>query len=112
MSCRAISSALIAGSNMPSQSRRTSVPCGVHLNGAEAVRQRAFETRLEVEVQAFEGHKEWARREDDAYHIILRYLSPNVSIHVAGLETSRDLWNELEERYRRMELATFCEPFA
>jgi hypothetical protein len=76
------------------------------------VRQRAIETRLEVEVQAFERHKEWSRREADAYHIILRYLSPNVSIHVAGLETSRDLWNELEERYRRMELATFCEPFA
>jgi len=33
-------------------------------------------------------------------------------VHVAGLETSRDLWNELEERYRRMELATFCELFA
>ncbi|OKP12727.1 hypothetical protein PENSUB_1631 [Penicillium subrubescens] len=81
-----------------------------HLNGA--VRQRAIETRLEVEVQAFERHKEWSRREADAYHIILRYLSPNVSIHVAGLETSRDLWNELEERYRRMELATFCELFA
>ncbi|OKP09910.1 hypothetical protein PENSUB_4682 [Penicillium subrubescens] len=74
-----------------------------HLNGA--VRQRAIEARLEVEVQAFERHKEWSRREADAYHIILR-------IHVAGLETSRDLWNELEERYRRMELATFCELFA
>lgn len=33
-------------------------------------------------------------------------------MHVAGLETSRELWNELEERYRRMELATFCELFA
>ena len=60
-----------------------------HLNGA--VRQRAIETRLEVEVQAFERHKEWSRREADAYHIILRYLSPNISIHIAGLETSRDL---------------------
>ena len=47
-----------------------------------------------------------------AYHIIFRYLSPNISVHVAGLETSRELWNELEERYRRMELATFCELFA
>lgn len=33
-------------------------------------------------------------------------------MHVAGLETSRDLWNELKEQYRRMELATFCELFA
>lgn len=64
-----------------------------HLVG---VRQRAIEARLEVE----------------AYHSIFGYLSPHVSIHIAGLETSRDLWNELEERYRRMELATFCELFA
>jgi hypothetical protein len=81
-----------------------------HLNGA--VRQRAIEARLEVEVQAFERHKEWSRREAEAYHIIFRYLSPHISLHVAGLETSRELWNELEERYRRMELATFCELFA
>jgi hypothetical protein len=59
-----------------------------------AVRQRAIEARLEVEDQAFERH-------------IFRYL-----FHVAGLETSRDLWNELGEWYRRMELATFCELFA
>ncbi|CAG7979910.1 unnamed protein product [Penicillium salamii] len=83
---------------------------GAHLNGA--VRQRAIEARLEVEVQAFERHREWSRREAEAYHTIFRYLSPNISIHVAGLETSRDLWNELEERYRRMELATFCELFS
>ncbi|KZN87798.1 Retrovirus-related Pol polyprotein from transposon TNT [Penicillium chrysogenum] len=81
-----------------------------HLNGA--VRQRAIEARLEVEVQAFERHREWSRREAEAYHTIFRYLSPHISVHVAGLETSRDLWNELEERYRRMELATFCELFA
>ncbi|KAJ9479278.1 hypothetical protein VN97_g13174, partial [Penicillium thymicola] len=70
------------------------------------------EARLEVQVQAFERHREWSRREAEAYHTIFRYLSPHISIHVAGLETSRDLWNELEERYRRMELATFCELFA
>ncbi|KAJ5267903.1 hypothetical protein N7478_010711 [Penicillium angulare] len=81
-----------------------------HLSGA--VRQRAIDARLEVEVQAFERHREWSRREAEAYHTIFRYLSPHISIHVAGLETSRDLWNELEERYRRMELATFCELFA
>jgi hypothetical protein len=81
-----------------------------HLNGA--VRQRAIEARLEVEVQAFERHREWSRREAEAYHTIFRYLSPHISVHVAGLETSHDLWNELEERYRRMELATFCELFA
>ncbi|KAJ9482036.1 hypothetical protein VN97_g11412 [Penicillium thymicola] len=81
-----------------------------HLIGA--VRQRANEARLEVEVQAFERHREWSRREAEAYHTIFRYLSPNISIHVAGLKTSRDLWNEPEERYRRMELATFCELFA
>jgi hypothetical protein len=84
-----------------------------HLNGA--VRQRAIEARLEVEVQyvqAFERHREWSRREAEAYHTIFRYLSPHISIHVAGLDTSRDLWNELEERYRRMEFATFCELFA
>lgn len=66
--------------------------------------QRAIDARLEVEVQAFERHREWARPEADAYHIILWYLFPNISIHVAGLETSRDLWNELEQ-YRRTELA-------
>jgi hypothetical protein len=76
------------------------------------VRQRAIEARLEVEVQAFERHREWSRSEAEAYHTIFRYLSPHISIHVAGLETSRDLWNELEERYRRMELATFWELFA
>ncbi|KAJ6050443.1 uncharacterized protein N7446_010552 [Penicillium canescens] len=81
-----------------------------HLVGA--VRQRTIEARLEVEVQAFERHREWSRREAEAYHTIFRYLSPHISIHVAGLETSHDLWNELEERYRRMELATFCELFA
>ena len=36
-----------------------------HLNGA--VRQRAIEARLEVEVQAFERHREWSRREAEAY---------------------------------------------
>ncbi|GAA93213.1 hypothetical protein AKAW_11325 [Aspergillus luchuensis IFO 4308] len=35
-----------------------------------------------------------------------------VSVHVAGLETSRELRNELEEKYRRLELNTFCELFA
>ncbi|KAJ5111482.1 hypothetical protein N7532_002017 [Penicillium argentinense] len=78
----------------------------------KAVRQRAIDVRLEVEIQAFERHREWSRREAEAYHTIFRYLSPNISMHVVGLETSRDLWNELEERYRRMELATFCELFA
>ena len=29
-----------------------------------------------------------------------------------GLETSQDPYNELEERYRRLELTTFCELFA
>ncbi|GKZ98228.1 hypothetical protein AnigIFM59636_002461 [Aspergillus niger] len=74
-----------------------------HLNGA--VRQRAIEARLEVEVQAFERHKKWSRREAEAYHIIF-------CVHVAGLETTRELWNELEENYRRMELNIFCELFA
>ncbi|KAI2694761.1 hypothetical protein CBS147372_9600 [Penicillium roqueforti] len=75
---------------------------GIHLN--EAVSQGAIEARLEVEVQAFERHREWSRREAEAYHTIFRYLFPHISIHVAELETSRDLWNELEERYRRIEL--------
>ncbi|CAI7663770.1 unnamed protein product [Penicillium palitans] len=61
---------------------------------------------------AFERHREWSRREAEAFYTIFRYLSPHISIYVAGLETSRDLWNELKERYRRMELATFCELFA
>ena len=81
-----------------------------HLVGA--VRQRAIEARLEAEVQAFERHREWLRREAEAYHTIFRYLSPHISIHVAGLETSQDLWNELEELYQRIELATFYELFA
>ncbi|KAJ6070216.1 hypothetical protein N7467_011535 [Penicillium canescens] len=72
----------------------------------------SIEARLEVEVQAFERHREWSRREAEAYHTIFRYLSPQISIHVAGLKTSRDLWNEIEERYRRIELATFYELFA
>ncbi|KAJ5743432.1 hypothetical protein N7533_010534 [Penicillium manginii] len=41
-----------------------------HLVGA--VRQRAIEARLEVEVQAFERHREWSRREAEAYHTIFR----------------------------------------
>ncbi|KAJ6003561.1 hypothetical protein N7522_006253 [Penicillium canescens] len=69
-----------------------------HMVGA--VRQRAIEARLEVEVQAFERHREWSRREAES------------TTPFSGLETSRDLWNEPEERYRRMELATFCELFA
>jgi hypothetical protein len=78
-----------------------------HLNGA--LRQRAIKARLEVEVQAFERFREWSRREAEAYHPIFRHLSPHIRGHVAGLDTSRDPWNELDERYRRMELATFCE---
>ncbi|KAJ5548919.1 hypothetical protein N7513_006153 [Penicillium frequentans] len=35
-----------------------------HLTGA--VRQRAIEARLKVEVQAFERHREWSRREAEA----------------------------------------------
>ncbi|KAJ5253800.1 hypothetical protein N7524_010980 [Penicillium chrysogenum] len=38
-------------------------------------RQRAIEARLEVEVQAFERHREWLRREAEAYHTTFRYLS-------------------------------------
>lgn len=48
-----------------------------HLNGA--VRQRAIEARLEVEVQAFERHRKWSRREAEAYHTIFRYLSPTLA---------------------------------
>jgi hypothetical protein len=76
------------------------------------VRQRAIEARLEVEVQAFEHHREWSHRKAEAYHTIFRYLSPHTSVHIAGLETSQDLWNDLEEQYRRMELATFYKLFA
>ena len=83
---------------------------GPNLNGA--VRQKAIETRLELEVQGFERYKNWCKCEGNAYHIIFRYLSPEVSIHAAGIGTSRELWNDLEERYRRMELATYCELFA
>lgn len=75
-------------------------------------RQRAIETRLEAEVQAFERYEKWSKCEAEAYHTTFRYLSPEVSVHPAGLETSRDLWNDLEESYRRMELATYCELFA
>jgi hypothetical protein len=35
-----------------------------------------------------------------------------VSIHAAGIGTSRELWLDLEERYSQMELATYCELFA
>ena len=44
-----------------------------HLVGA--VRQRTIEARLEVEVQALERHREWSRREVEAYHTVFRYLS-------------------------------------
>ena len=111
MSCRATFSVPTAYSSTPNLLRRTSTDWWSPTSNG-AVRQRAIEARLEVEVQAFERHREWSRREAEAYHTIFRYLSPHISIHVAGLETSRDLWNELEERYRRMELATFCELFA
>jgi hypothetical protein len=56
-----------------------------------AVRKRTIEARLEVEVQAFERHREWSRREAKAYHTTFRHLSPHVSIHVAGLEMSQFL---------------------
>jgi len=45
-----------------------------HLN--RAVRQRAIEARLEVEVQAFERFRKWSRREAEAYYTIFRYLPP------------------------------------
>jgi hypothetical protein len=69
-----------------------------HLNGA--VRQRAVEARLEVEVQAFERHREWSRRETEAYHTYLPVPVPRapISIHIAGFETSRDLWIEIKEQ--------------
>lgn len=77
-----------------------------------AVRQNAIATRLETEVQAFEYYRKWSQCEAEAYHTILRYLSPEVSIHAAGIGTSRELWLDLEERYSQMELATYCELFA
>ena len=38
-----------------------------HLNGA--VRQRAIETRLELEVQTFERQREWSRSGGLPYHL-------------------------------------------
>jgi hypothetical protein len=81
-------------------------------SSAGAARQKAIETRLEIEVQAFERYEKWSKCEAEAYHTIFRYLSPEVSIHAAGIETSRDLWDDLEDRYSQMELATYCELFA
>ena len=77
-----------------------------------AARQSAITSRLETEVQAFEYYEKWSKCEAEAYHTILRHLSPEVSIHAAGIETSRQLWKDLEERYHQMELATYCELFA
>ena len=79
------------------------------VNGA--ARQSAITSRLVVEVQLFEYCEKWSKCEAEAYHIILRHLSPEVSVHAAGTETSRQLWQDLDERYRQMELATYCELF-
>ena len=84
----------------------------IRSSSAGAARQKAIDTRLEIEVQAFERYEKWSKCEAEAYHTIFRYLSPEVSIHAAGIETSRDLWDDLENRYSQMELATYCELFA
>ena len=47
---------------------------GSNINGA--ARQKAIETRLEAEVQAFERYEKWSKCEGEAYHTIFRYLSP------------------------------------
>ncbi|GFF60823.1 retrovirus-related Pol polyprotein from transposon TNT 1-94, partial [Aspergillus udagawae] len=68
--------------------------------------------RLEFEGQAYDCYQDWCRREAEAYHTIIKYLSPTVSAQVDGIGTSRELWNDLEERYQQTELATYCELFA
>jgi hypothetical protein len=105
MSCLAKWNVLNASLNMLNQSHPSVIPV-IARNLSGTAREKAIKTRLESEVQAFERYEKWSKCEGHAYHTILRYLSPEVSIHAAGIETSRDLWNDLEEKYRRMELAT------
>ncbi|KAI9037532.1 retrovirus-related Pol polyprotein from transposon TNT 1-94 [Aspergillus affinis] len=64
--------------------------------------------RLEFEGQAYDCYQDWCRREAEAYHTVIKYLSPTVSAQVAGIGTSRELWNDLEELYQQTELATYC----
>jgi hypothetical protein len=78
----------------------------------EAARQAAVQMRLEFEAQAYDCYQDWCRREAEAYHTIIKYLSPTVSAQVAGIGTSRELWDDLEERYQQTELATYCELLA
>lgn len=78
----------------------------------EAARQVAIQMRLDFEGQAYDCYQDWCRREAEAYHTIIKYLSPRVSAQVVGIGTSRELWNDLEERYQQTELATYCELFA
>ncbi|KAF9890687.1 hypothetical protein FE257_005553 [Aspergillus nanangensis] len=78
----------------------------------EAARQAAVQIRLEFEGQAYDCYQDWCRRETEAYHTIIKYLSPIVSAQVAGIGTSQELWNDLEEQYQQTELAIYCELFA
>lgn len=60
-------------------------------------RSDAVQMRLEFEGQAYDCYKDWCRREAEAYHTTIKYLSPTVSAQVAGIGTSRELWDDLEE---------------
>lgn len=57
----------------------------------EVARQAAVQMRLEFEGQAYDCYQDWCRREAEAYHTIIKYLSPTVSAQVAGIGTSREL---------------------
>jgi len=78
----------------------------------DAQHQRAVADRLATEVQKYERLQKWSKDEAEAYQTILRHLHPQVSIHVAGLDSSKKIWDNIERRYTRKELATYCELFA
>ncbi|KAJ5286049.1 hypothetical protein N7524_001355 [Penicillium chrysogenum] len=46
--------------------------------------------------QGFETHREWSCRQVETYHTSFQ------CVHIAGLETPRDLWHELKESRRRI----------
>lgn len=67
---------------------------------------------LEIQVKAYEHFQEWSQGEAFAYRTIHNRLTLRVKDQMAERGSSRELWNQLKERYDRGELAAYCEIFA
>lgn len=67
---------------------------------------------LEIQVKTYERFQEWSQGEAFAYRTIRNRLTLRVKDQMAERGSSRELWNQLKERYDRGELAAYCEIFA